>query len=250
MKKILLSSFAAIAVASSASANSYLKANIGYNFFGEKTEKNLFKDNVALPENKLDKKLRDFNGGVSYGIKMNENFALEFIGDYTQIKSSKKDVEITNLNGFTGADNANVNAKESGFGMGVKTVGNQKINDLLSVNAGLGMGTTYKTFEYTENASKADKSQKFTLKSKSIIQPQIIASLGVDYIVSEGVTSGIEYNFKYGLKDSKYKVKSDTHKYKFENGSFIKDVKISEDTDMGKATRAHHSVAATLNFAF
>ena len=181
---------------------------------------------------------------------MNENFALEFVGDYSQVKSSNQDVETTSLNGFTGADSADVHARESGFGLGFKAIGTQKINDLVSVNAGIGAGTAYKTFEYIENAYKADKSQKFLLKSKSIIQPQILANLGFDYIISEGVTSGIEYNFKYGLKDSKYKVKSETHRYKFENGTFSKDNQLTEDTDMGKATRSNHSISATINFSF
>lgn len=250
MKKILLSSFAVVAIASSASANSYLKTNVGYDFVGEKTDKNLFKENTAIPNNKLDKKLKDFNGTIAYGIKMNDNFALEFLGSYSQIKSSKKDVDTTNLNGFTGADDANIIAKENSLGLGFKAVGLQKLNDNISINAGLGASTAYKTFEYTENATKADKSQRFVLKSKSIVQPQILASLGADYVISEGVTAGIEYNLKYGLKDSKYKVKSETYKYKFENGSFVKDVKIAKDTAMGKTTRASHSIAATLNFAF
>ena len=256
MKKIILSSLIAI-LASSVSANSYLKTNINYSFIGEDPAITLLKELEIGNETTINRNFKGLGGGVSYGLNLDKNFLLELYYDYSQVKSLTQHPEVKSLRGFKFKDikesNAKISTKESSFNLGIKLMAVQKLNDIITFSGGMGAGASYKAFEYIEYIKYKSTFGQFMLKSKPTIQPHFLTSVAIDFTVLENITSGLEYNFKYGLKRSKYRVKATESRFKCSSSPvrIEKDMSnVIKNTIMGRALKTMHSIAATIKFMF
>lgn len=295
MKKILLSTVACAVFSTSALAattgQTYVKGGLGYSFGS--SLKDLTKDGVTTGTNNSDsttinsdRKLGSFAGGLGLGYQLNNNFGLEFMMDYAPQKASMKRNGIesgttenlefvkdgTNQYVFTAdlvngiaANNIKNTAKENSLGFGLKAAAQHSLGNDVSIVGGFGAGLSMKSLEkgIEGTLEKGTKKEKFnvTAKSKSITQPFLVASAGVDYAINETVSAGLEYNFKLNLGSKSYKAKADVKKKVITNGTGSNDFTVEEstvaaesvlakDNVIGKASKYAHQIMATVKFGF
>ena len=290
MKKILLTT-ALVAVAASAFAATdkmYIKGGIGYGI-GDKMDK-VTNDGAATGSKKITgKTIRGFGSNLGAGYQFNQTLAMEVFGEFSERKQKQSQADKTLAAEVSGgaasqswaapgatyplasgtlasadnqeamtASNNRVEFKETSMGLGTKLVARYPLHEKFHVLAGVGAEVSGKQLEgtYSGTLTKGTATVPYSVKVKSKREfiPVGVVTLGGDYIITEGVSLGLAYDFKFNNAkhmDAKNAVKnlavSTTGPANVTTAAGTTDF-FAKDARMGTASKINHLFKATVKF--
>jgi hypothetical protein len=290
MKKILLTT-TLVAFAASASASTdkmYIKAGIGYGI-GDKMDI-ISNDNATTGSKKITgKTLRGFASDLGAGYQFNQTLAMEVFGDFSENKQKQAlaDKDLADAVGGTAAaqtwiapgaiyplvddtfpsaanqskvavTNAKAEFKETSMGLGTKLVARYPLHEKFHVSAGIGAEISGKQLEatYSGTLKKGTAAENYSVKAKSKREwlPVGVATLGGDYIISDGVSLGIAYDFKFNNAkhmNAQRAVKLSAVSSNSDNNITTADSTtdfFADKARMGTASRMNHVFKASVKF--
>jgi len=235
------------------------------------------------------KTLRGFAGDLGAGYQFNQILAMEVFGDFSENKqkqsAANKDLAAA-VDGTAAAQtwvspgatyplvggtfasasnqskitvtNAKAELKETSMGLGTKLVARYPLHEKFHVSAGIGAEISGKQLEatYSGTLKKGTATTNYSVKAKSKREwlPVGIVTLGGDYIISDGVSLGIAYDFKFNNAkhmDAKGSVKSLAVSSTGENNLTTADSTtnfFSDKVRMGTASKMNHVFKASVKF--
>lgn len=149
--------------------------------------------------------------------------------------------------------------KENRVGLGLRAKASHNLGDNFILSAGLGGGVVMKDIraDITENLDNDSTLYPVTreLKTKNVFQPFGEVSLGADLAVSDSVSMGLAYRFRFST-DRDIQLKDDLKQtlLSYDTSGLVTatgdTAALAKDAVIGHATKIHQAVTLTTSFKF
>ena len=246
MKKILLTTVAVAAFATSASAmeagKMYMKANVGYNFSSPSLDAKLAdgKNTALFTDTKSSSRLKGFAGDIGFGYALSDSVRTDLTLSLSQGKKTLKDVKLANKIGDVEPTNkASVKLTEKKIGLMANAYydfhNSSEFTPYVMAGIGLNRGTLEANIN-GDNAATPAVAKSKTIKSKNLTSFAYNVGVGVGYEMTKDV-----------YLDAGYKLSGSTGSYKFKE--VVSEISAKAKDKLG-SPKIQHTISAGVRFAF